>query len=191
MASGGAGEAGHRVAAVQAGDPARKLSRLADTAAQLQLPGPEKKKSKSGEGKREKKKHKKCHKHGHHHCHKHKHKRHKSAEAGTAVTPKKSAEQKFAVRSPPYVKSDQEAESSGGSQEESEQHNSTDEEVSRQSFCGNSLKSFVAGNLADKLAARLRFLFSFLWQLHQIPNFIQCWLNQNRKVHRIIFQHNF
>ena len=101
----------------------KKSSKLVDNS----FPS-EKKKSKSSEGKI-KKKHKKCHKHGHHHCHKHKHKRHKSGESGS----KKTFEQKFAIRSPPhgshFVKSDHDNESSEASQEESDQQNSSDEEV--------------------------------------------------------------
>ena len=108
----------------------KKSSKLVDNS----FPS-EKKKSKSSEGKI-KKKHKKCHKHGHHHCHKHKHKRHKSGESSS----KKSFEQKFAIRSPPhgshYVKSDHDHdnESSEASQEESDQQNSSDEEVGFQTF---------------------------------------------------------
>ena len=110
---------------------ARKSSKLADNS----FPSEPKKKSKSGE--KMKKKHKKCSKHGHHHCHKHKHKRHKSGGEPVASGSKKSHDQKFAIRSPPhpgsrFVKSDQEnAESSeDASHEESDQQNSSDEEVS-------------------------------------------------------------
>ena len=137
----------------------KKSSKLVDNS----FPS-EKKKSKSSEGKI-KKKHKKCHKHGHHHCHKHKHKRHKSGESSS----KKSFEQKFAIRSPPhgshYVKSDHDNESSEASQEESDQQNSSDEEVGFQTFwIKESLLamqtvwklSFCWGELKlDKLAARL------------------------------------
>ena len=107
----------------------KKSSKLVDNS----FPS-EKKKSKSGDVKI-KKKHKKCHKHGHHHCHKHKHKRHKSGESSS----KKSFEQKFAIRSPPhgshYVKSDHDNESSEASQEESDQQNSSDEEVGFSRLC--------------------------------------------------------
>ena len=103
----------------------KKSSKLVDNS----FPS-EKKKSKTSEGK-VKKKHKKCHKHGHHHCHKHKHKRHKSGESSSKS---KSFEQKFAIRSPPhgsnFMKSDQDNESSEGSQEESDIQNTSDEEVS-------------------------------------------------------------
>ena len=108
---------------------ARKSSKLADSS----LPVEPKKKSKSGDTGKLKKKHKKCSKHGHH-CHKHKHKRHKSGGETGSSTSKKVHDQKFAVRSPPhggdrFVKSEPENESSEASQEESDQQNSSDEEV--------------------------------------------------------------
>ena len=110
---------------------ARKSSKLADNS----FPSEPKKKSKNSE--KMKKKHKKCSKHGHHHCHKHKHKRHKSGGEAVASGSKKSHDQKFAIRSPPhpgsrFVKSDQENNESSeeASHEESDQPNSSDEEVS-------------------------------------------------------------
>ena len=106
-------------------------SKLADTS----YPSGEKKKSSSGDGVKMKKKHKKHHKHrdGHHshHCHKsHKHKRHKSGESSGSS--KKQEQTKFVVRSPLYLKSDQEDHETSeaeASQEESDHHNSSDEEV--------------------------------------------------------------
>ena len=92
----------------------------------------EKKKSKSSSGEKIKKKHKKSHKHhDRHHSHKsHKHKRHKSGDGSSS----KKHEQKFAVRSrsPLFLKTDPEDndhESSEASQEESEQQNTSDDEV--------------------------------------------------------------
>ena len=109
-------------------------SKLVDT----YYPSGEKKKTSSGDGGvKMKKKHKKHHKHreGHHshHCHKsHKHKRHKSGESSGSS--KKQEQTKFVVRSPLYLKSDQEDHETSeaeaeASQDESEHHNSSDEEV--------------------------------------------------------------
>ena len=104
-------------------------SKLAETSSH---PAGEKKKSSD----KMKKKHKKHHKHrdGHHshHCHKsHKHKRHKSGESSSA---RKQEQTKFVVRSPLYVKSDPEDHETSEaeaeiSHDESEHHNSSDEEV--------------------------------------------------------------
>ena len=122
-----------------AGTP-RKSSKLADNS----FPSEARKKSKSSEGGKTKKKHKKCSKH--HHCHKHKHKRHKSGGEAPPSGSKKAPDQKFAIRSPPhgggrFVKSDQDNASSEASQEESDQQNSSDEEVGF--LCALQMKSCV------------------------------------------------
>ena len=113
-------------------ESAKKCSKLAETSQPLEKKS--RKVSGSGAGEREKvkKKHKKSHKHhghhshhSHHHCHKHKHKRHKSGEN----------KRQFAVRSPHYVKSEQDSsdhsenvENNEQSPEESEQQNSSEDE---------------------------------------------------------------
>ena len=114
-------------------ESARKCSKLAETSLPV-----EKKVRKMSGGEKVKKKHKKSHKHhGHHHsehhrehhsehhCHKHKHKRHKSGEN----------KRQLAVRSPHYVKSEQDSsdhsenvENNEQSPEESEQQNSSEDE---------------------------------------------------------------
>ena len=106
----------------------------------------EKKKSKSSSGEKIKKKHKKSHKHhDRHHSHKsHKHKRHKSGDGSSS----KKHEQKFAVRSrsPLFLKTDPEDndhESSEASQEESEQQNTSDDEVTINIFIASKYVSFL------------------------------------------------
>ena len=114
-------------------ESARKCSKLAE----ISLPVEKKSRKASGGGEKVKKKHKKSHKHhGHHshhhsehrtehHCHKHKHKRHKSGET----------KRQLAVRSPHYVKSEQDSsdhsdhnENNEQSLEESEHQNSSEDE---------------------------------------------------------------
>ena len=114
-------------------ESAKKSSKLAEISQPV-----EKKSRKASGGEKVKKKHKKSHKHhGHHHsehhrehhsehhCHKHKHKRHKSGEN----------KRQLAVRSPHYVKSEQDSsdhseniENNEQSLEESEQQNSSEDE---------------------------------------------------------------
>ena len=110
-------------------ESAKKCSKLAETSQPV-----EKKSRKVSGGEKVKKKHKKSHKHHghhshhhseHHHCHKHKHKRHKSGDN----------KRQLAVRSPHYVKSEQDSsdhseniENNEQSLEESEQQNSSEDE---------------------------------------------------------------
>ena len=112
-------------------ESAKKCSKLAETSQPLEKKS---RKASGGGGERVKKKHKKSHKHHghhrdsvrHHQCHKHKHKRHRSGET----------KRQFALRSPHYVKSDQDSASEHSENQEnleqspgeSEQQNSSEDE---------------------------------------------------------------